>query len=203
MIIEKSRNRALFSPLLPAVRTWIDNRYVSELANAGTSAWKRAQVASKYTGIYDKDIWVEKVRNPVSLSGQFLCCFSVLKKGFAVVDAKLPFVTFEMVKAYFQLSVTRVASYGELITLLKENPQNVLYQVGNKSRYGVVVNNRLSVKKRCQDIMTSLGGVDFNIVVDYNGKLFSESQPETGIVTLTSPGFTTTTLDVYPLEEIA
>lgn len=203
MTIERIRTYATRHPLLPSVKTWLTEKLATELKEAGDSNLKKEKALYRFGDVPDGYIWIEKLETTVDLNGYCLSCFSVINKGYAVTDAKLKIVTFADVVNYFKIPIVNVNTYNDLITKIKSNPQLVLYKVKNGSgKYGVIVDNRLSPELRFHQIISALGGVEFDVTVNYTGGTFSASTPNIGEVSLSMSGFTSVTLEVYPLEEI-
>lgn len=202
MTIERSRSYNYKDPNLPAVRKWLTNKLESALVEATTSL-AREKVKYRFSNVPDNYIWVEYVLTPVDLSGQFLACFSVTRRGYAVADARLDFTTLDDIIEYFKIPVVKVENYAELFKKIKAGYTGSLFKVASGSgKYGVVVDNRLGDPIRYSKIIESLGGVSFNIAVNYTGETISVANPHVGEVGLSWPGFISTTLEVYPLEEI-
>lgn len=202
MTIERSRSYNYKDPNLPAVRKWLTNKLQTALSDAVTSL-AREKVKYRFSNVPDNFIWIEYVLTPVDLSGQFLACFSVTRRGYAVADAKLDFTTLDEIIDYFKIPVVKVANYAELFKKIKAGSTKSLYKVTSGSgKYGVVVDNRLKDPLRYAGIIESLGGVSFNVAVNYTGETISVSNPNVGEVSLSWPGFISTTLEAYPLEEI-
>lgn len=203
MAIERIRTYATKHPLLPSVKTWLKEKLASELEKAGDSNLKKEKATYRFSNVPDSYIWIEKLETTVNLDGYCLSCFSVINKGYAVADAKLKITTLADVITYFNIPVITVNTYSDLITKIKANPQLVLYKVRQGSgKYGVIVDNTLSNEGRFLQVITALGDVEFDVSVNYTGGTFSATNPNVGEVALRYSGFTSTTLEVYPLEEI-
>lgn len=203
MAIERVRTYATKHPLLPSVKTWLTEKLADELEKAGESNLKKEKATYRFSNVPDSYIWIEKLETTVDLEGYCLSCFSVINKGYAVADAKLKIVSLTDVISYFKIPITTVNTYSDLVTKIKADPQLVLYKVKNGTgKYGVIVDNSLSNEARFNQIITALGGVEFDVAVNYTGGTFSVSNPNVGEVALTMSGFTSVTLEAYPLEEI-
>lgn len=203
MTIERVRTYATKHPLLPSVQTWLKAKLASELEKAGDSNLKKEKATYRFSNVPDSYIWIEKLETTVDLDGYCLSCFSVIKKGYAVADAKLKLVSLTDVINYFKIPVITVNTYSELITKIQASATLCLYKVKNGSgKYGVIVDNRLNSEARFFQILNALSNVEFDISVNYTGGTFSATNPNVGEVGLSMSGFQSTTLEVYPLEEI-
>lgn len=202
MYINNMREYPYKNPNVPAVRKWLENKYI-EMTGKASNLLEMQEAKYRYTDIKDNDIWVEYTNAMEEINGKFLACFSVIRKGYGVADAKLDITTLDEVIEYFNIPVIETDTYFELFDKLKENPKNVLYKVKNGSgKYGIVIDNTQSVADRYKKIIDALNGVSFNVRVNYTGEQITESNPNIGEVVLYWPGFRITTLEVYPLEEI-
>lgn len=202
MSITNKREYPYKNPNVPAVRKWLENKYV-EMTGKATNLLEVQEAKYRYTNIKDSDIWIEYTNVIKEIDNKFLACFSILKKGYGVADAQLEITTLEQVIEYFNITVIETETYFELFDLLKENPKNVLYKVKNGSgKYGLAIDNNQLISKRYKNIIEALNGVTFNIRVNYSGETITTDNPNIGEVVLYWPGFSITTLEVYPLEEI-
>lgn len=203
MNITSKREYPYKNPNLPGIRKWLDSKYIEE-SNKATNLIKLQEIKYRYTGIKDEDIWVEYNKNIKQLEDNtFLVCFSVIKKGYGVADAKLNITTFDQVVEYFKIPVIETNTYFELFDLLKNNFSNVLYKVKNGSgKYGIALDNNKTTADRYKSIISALNEVCFNIRVNYTGETITTENPHIGEIVIHWPGFMSTTLEVYPLEEI-
>lgn len=202
-MLTRSRVDVSKNPNIPAIQKWLAARYETELAKATTKK-EIQKVIKLYKDVPDDYIWIEYVKTPVAFeTGKYLCCFSVLRKGYAFLDAKLTYTTLSDVITHFSIPVKEVATYADLVAAIKDGQTSILYKVkAGSGQYGIVVDNRLSDLERYNSIISTLGGVSFNIAVNYTGSTFSTSNPHVGEVSLMWNGFNSASLEVYPLEEI-
>lgn len=205
-MITRSRIDRTKNPNIPAVQNYLAVKYEAELAKATTQRQIK-RVKRLFSGIKDEDIFIEYVREPVNISQseirRFLCCFSVPKLGYAILDAKIAYTTLDEVLDYFNVPVQKVTDYADLVTRIRAGLSNVVFKVESGSgQFGICIDNRLTLEQRHSKITETLGGVVFNLVANYTGASFSIDTPNIGELSVSYPGCDTYALEIYPLEEI-